>query len=233
MTDLFDEYDLQLQKILTDIKNHTQFCRNGLSTITHEGHLAELDSLVSSAEETVRQMELEARFSTNALIHSRIDKVKHARSLLKEALENSKQMRNQLQRGELLGGTVSLHNIPLLDIASFGETNQFNALSRDDDMLNQGLLYLQTSCATANETEQVGSHAAKNLHDQRNILYNIQNKIEDTKLSLVNADEYLAKLLKQGRLNKVVLYTVFGAIICSVIIIIIIRTIKLTFSILK
>lgn len=78
----------------------------------------------------------------------------------------------------------------------------------------------------ANEAERLGYDASKNLSQQRNVIDSVSSELTRAKFSLSGADEYLCCLLKQGRLNRVILKTVQIAIAVTVLIILAIRLIK-------
>lgn len=177
----------------------------------------------------VRQLELEARASDPLLSATRVDEIRRVRAVIKNASNRSKALQNDLERNELFGGT-SAHADSLTCRAgggnSFAAGGHYGQLQENDKLLQQGSDYLQTSFAMAQETEMIGAGAAEVLYGQRNMIYNIQGGIGNMRLSLQDADEYLTKLLKQGRLNRVILRVVIGGIIAAIAIIAISRILR-------
>ncbi|KAK1937231.1 hypothetical protein X943_000330 [Babesia divergens] len=219
MGDLFEEYHRHITRILDTVAEQLKTCELGtLGTPTSQRlNLEQLNKTLASAEETVRQLELEARASDPLLSATRVDEIRRVRAVIKNASNRSKALQNELERNELFGAGGG---------NSFAAGGHYGQLQENDKLLQQGSEYLQTSFAMAQETEMIGAGAAEELYGQRNMIYNIQNGIGNMRLSLQDADEYLTKLLKQGRLNRVILRVVIGGIIAAIAIIAISRILR-------
>ncbi|GIX65863.1 vesicle transport protein [Babesia caballi] len=165
----------------------------------------------------VRQLELEARASYGDVAATRLDEIRRIKLELKKASNRSKVMQMELERTELLGSGRAETNVG----------SHYSQLQENDKLLQKGYEYLQTSCAMAQETEMIGAGAAEELYQQRNAIYNVQSDVKKTRISIKEADEYLTKLLKQGRLNTFVMRVVFAGIGLAVLIIAVSRTLRM------
>ncbi|XP_954622.1 vesicle transport protein, putative [Theileria annulata] len=215
MGDLYNQYNSQIQVTLESIKDKVKLCKDNPNSANIGVYLKELDNLLSSSEQTLMQMELEARSYSDSSGFERLEQVKEIRNFLKEASDCSRSFHTELQRRELLG-----------EVSSFGNTREFKTFSKNREMLSKGLMFIKTSCDVANEAERLGYDASKNLTQQRNVIDNVSSELTRAKFSLSGADEYLCCLLKQGRLNRVILKVVQIGIGVTILIILTIRLIK-------
>ncbi|BAM38611.1 vesicle transport protein [Theileria orientalis strain Shintoku] len=221
MGDLFNQYNSQIQGVLESIKNRLTLCRDNPNSPDHVSHVNELDGFISSAEETLRQMELEARSYSDSSSYDRLEQVlsvKNIRAFLKDASDCSRSLHTDLERRELLG-----------EVSQYGNTRQYKTLTKNREMLDKGLMFIKTSCDAVTEAEKIGYDASRNLSQQRNVITNVSSELARARFSLSGADEYLCCLLKQGRLNRVVLNVVKVAIGATVGIILAIRLVKFVF----
>ncbi|CDR97847.1 hypothetical protein, conserved [Babesia bigemina] len=218
MDDLFEEYHRHVKGILEKVSDQLRVCDQGAigSSTTQRQNIEQLKKVISSADETVRQLELEARASDGDIATTRIEEIRRIKSVLKNASNRTKGLEIELERMQLLGSGRNKQP----------EGGHYNQLKENDRLIQKGYEYLQTSCAMAQETEMIGASAAGELYEQRNVLYNVQKEVQETKFSIKEADAYLTKLLKQGRLNAVVMRVVFGGILVAALIIAISRLLR-------
>ncbi|KAK1444149.1 hypothetical protein BgAZ_100550 [Babesia gibsoni] len=217
MGDLFEEYNRHVSRILDTVEEQLKTCEIGsLGTAASQRHnLDQLDRTLASADETVRQFELEARASDSSLYSARVGEIKRVKSVLKNAANRSKALKIELERAELMGGGGNIYT-----------GGHYRTLHDSDQLLHKGTEYIQASYAMAQETEMIGAGAAEELYAQRNVIYNVQNRMRDMKFTLDDADEYLTRLLKQGRLNRVILRAVIGGMIVAATLIVLSRTLR-------
>ncbi|ORM40430.1 uncharacterized protein BXIN_1856 [Babesia sp. Xinjiang] len=178
-------------------------------------NLEQLKKTINSAEETVRQLELEAHASDKEIAAIRIEEIGRIKTTLKNAINRSNALDIDLQRAELITG-----------VADANTAGHYSQLQENDRLIQKGYAYLQTSCAMAQETEMIGAGAEEELYEQRNVIYRVQNDVGNVKFSIKEADEYLTKLLRQGRLNSVVLTVVFVAMLIAALIILLSRLLR-------
>ncbi|UKK00055.1 vesicle transport protein [Theileria orientalis] len=163
-------------------------------------------------------MELEARSYSDNSSYDKLEQVKNIRAFLKDASDCSRSLHTELERRELLG-----------EVSHYGNTRQYKTLTKNREMLDKGLMFIKTSCDAVTEAEKIGYDASRNLSQQRNVITNVSSELTRAKFSLSGADEYLCCLLKQGRLNRIVLNVVKIAIGSTVAIILVIRLVKFAF----
>ncbi|GFE55312.1 vesicle transport protein [Babesia ovis] len=217
MGDLFEEYHHHVTKLLDNVAEQLKSCEQGSlgSLATRRQNLEQLKKTINSAEETVRQLELEAHASNKDIAATRINEIARIKSTLKNASNRSHALENELQHSELVGGIGDIHS-----------GGHYSQLSENDKLIQKGYEYLQTSCAMAQETEMIGVGAEGELYEQRNALYRIQSDVGNVRFSIKEADEYLTQLFRQGRLNAFVLRAVFVSIGIAAVIIIVSRLLR-------
>eukprot|EP00371_Babesia_bovis_P000583 XP_001609230.1 hypothetical protein [Babesia bovis T2Bo] len=106
MSDLFDEYHRHVNKLLDNIFEQLNACEKDShgSLPSRRQNLEQLKNTIKSAEETARQLDLEAHASNNDIAASRINEVATIKTKLKNASNRTNTLDNELQHAELIGG---------------------------------------------------------------------------------------------------------------------------------
>ncbi|KAK2197072.1 Vesicle transport v-SNARE [Babesia duncani] len=126
MDNLYDDYYTQFQQKLNKVNDLAAQCMDTPASDPGQSvRLGELEKCILQANETLRQLELEARSSDPVKSENRTYEVKKCQSRLKSANDKIRMLREKQNRVSLLG-----------DSPGFGERHQ---------LLQRGNMYLKVS----------------------------------------------------------------------------------------
>lgn len=183
------------------------------------GHCSELDNLISDADETLEQLELECRniepgggyrdkvISRISSYTTELDRLKGLyKSCKREAEERS-------ARIQLLNQDTQ--SSEYVDIK---ETD--NLLEASQDLLENSDKQLDTGRRLLLETENIGASVLSDLHSQRETIERSRTRLRDVESGLGQSHAIIGNMIFRARQNILLLYVIGGILVIAVLIVI-------------
>ncbi|TXT13686.1 hypothetical protein VHUM_01053 [Vanrija humicola] len=217
-TALFENYDEDLNQLLSSLKNKLEGDVKQLKGEPRKALLKKVADELDEAEEIIAQMEVEIPSMPLSIRKTFQDKLAGSKSSVDRIKKQVRDVRAETQRAELLSGPGFPSDDPYRDEPDASAFNARTRLLAGTEQLDESSRRLDNAHRIALETEDVGTDILRNLRGQR-------EHIEHTREMLTHADSNIDRA--SGTLKKMIykMYQqkfVTGAIIAVLVLLIII-----------
>lgn len=185
------------------------------------GHCSELDNLLTDADETLEQLELESRNLESGdvyrdKVNSRITSYRTELDRLKGLYKSCKrEAEERSARIQLLNQDTITQSSEYVDLK---ETD--NLLESSQDLLENSDKQLDTGRRLLLETENIGASVLSDLHSQRETIERSRTRLRDVESGLGQSHAIIGKMIFRARQNILLLYVIGGILAIAVLIVI-------------
>jgi len=176
-----------------------------------QDNLKEANEILEQFELEVREIPKETRQKYQGKLKTYKIEMKKVEEEFQSAMDVVQQIKS---RQELIGATVAV---------DMYDDSENSALLESADRIERGTRRLQEANRVAIESEQIGADILSNLQKDRETINRTRARVRDTEFNLGESSRILSGMIRRALQNRVILYSIIGALAFFVLITIYIK----------